>query len=740
MPTKTKLEITSFNRGLITEASPLTYPESASMVDRNFVLLKDGSRRRRLGLDYESGSTFYTILDTEGFEESLTTHIWKSPRKEGDFDIVVVQEGDRLRFFKSTGVPLSDFPLNTGGGVTLDLPVDYVEGTKIKTASLRGQMIVTYNTQQVLMFEYDDVSDVVSYKSYRITMRDLFGIETPFEVDERPLVLYPVIPGADTAINHLYNLRNQGWPYSVVTVKNAKGTEEAGSAVYDADPIVIPYIPDPTYFQMVSDADVMWRARVAAGESTESIGAYSPYELLKQNYGRTPAPKGKFVIDAFNRSATRQEQFNAVQLDTTLILPVEQSEGYVTNVASYAGRFFYSVKETATTGGDERSPKLSTMIFFSQVVNRDENVTACYAEADPTSEFIYDPIDTDGGFLIIPSAGEIIDMKPLGNSLFIFASNGVWEVHGGEQAFSATNQNLTKTTNIGAISSSSIVIAETSIIYWTDAGIYSITPEQASLRGIPANLSIKTIQGLYDSIHVDSRKDCIGVFDEQERKIRWIWKTRFFGVSGYGYNRELVFDIDLAAFYENWFASTPPQHKPFGVLSIPRLIYLSGSVSELDGLVYTFATYRNPLFLDFNIADAEAVLLTGALTGQTASTPKQIKNIVIHSDRTESGFSTNGEGGLDFDNPSGLTVTMQWEWTNSISAGRWSAPFQGYRLTVPYYPSGADDPFDYGYTVVTTKTGVRGKGRAISIQFTSQPLKDIHLLGWGLEVKVEDDF
>jgi hypothetical protein len=47
------LEINKFILGLVTDANPLTFPENASLEEENFVLNIDGSRRRRLGMDYE---------------------------------------------------------------------------------------------------------------------------------------------------------------------------------------------------------------------------------------------------------------------------------------------------------------------------------------------------------------------------------------------------------------------------------------------------------------------------------------------------------------------------------------------------------------------------------------------------------------------------------------------------------------------------------------------------------------
>jgi len=55
-PATTKNYFT-FVKGLITEASPLTHPENASFDEDNMDLRADGSRWRRLGLDYETSYT-----------------------------------------------------------------------------------------------------------------------------------------------------------------------------------------------------------------------------------------------------------------------------------------------------------------------------------------------------------------------------------------------------------------------------------------------------------------------------------------------------------------------------------------------------------------------------------------------------------------------------------------------------------------------------------------------------------
>ncbi len=71
----------SFVKGLITEANQLTFPENASIDEANFVLNRDGSRFRRLGLDYETAyaltSTGYTEDDIKEGKQSF--HHWESP-------------------------------------------------------------------------------------------------------------------------------------------------------------------------------------------------------------------------------------------------------------------------------------------------------------------------------------------------------------------------------------------------------------------------------------------------------------------------------------------------------------------------------------------------------------------------------------------------------------------------------------------------------------------------------------
>lgn len=758
MPQRTKIEISKFNKGLITEAGPLTFPDDASLVDENFVLLKDGSRKRRLGLDYEDDHVPRIASDSSDEVEGvdplpiMASHMWKNPTQTGSFDIVVVHADQYLYFYNSKAEPISGTPIATTVGPIdpISLPADYVRGTSISVASIRGQLVVTFGGDSFLVLTYDEETEQISASVERIKVRDVWGIESIYDVDERPAIT-PTTLVDDTQtvaldadlVQHVYNLRNQGWPSAQRTSISYKGT--AYHETYDT--ILLPEKEDVTTITevnyLVSDADIAWRSKTSSTEEVETIGLYSPFEVYKNFFGATPAPKGKAIIDLFDRATDRQAFYDKLAEESEMVIEgdsivSDSATGVISQVASYAGRVFFSIADDIIQDRDNRSPRLSNLVFFSQVVDKDENIYKCYQESDPTSEYDYDVLDTDGGFVSLPEAGKIVKLAPLGNSLFVITTNGVWEIHGGEQVFSATNQNVTKTSNIGALSSTSVVVSDAVITYFTVGGIYAINIDPSSLRGVASNITADTIASYYIAIPAQQKVESLGVFDEVNRKLRWLFSTQDYAYPRI-FDRELVFDIDLSAFYVNTFVAGEEQIGVKGYISIPEIQYFIVEHIEEFDIYYGFGDFKRSDFKDFGINDAKATLVTGYLTGETGSSAKQIKSLIVHCKRTETGYELDGSA-VVFSNPSGCTVTPQWEWTNSATAGRWNTPFQAYRLTAPYYPEDVDDPFDYSYTVITTRTGLRGKGRALSLKFESQEEKDLHLLGWGLEVKVDEQF
>ena len=150
---------------------------------------------------------------------------------------------------------------------------------------------------------------------------------------------------------------------------------------------------------------------------------------------------------------------------------------------------------------------------------------------------------------------------------------------------------------------------------------------------------------------------------------------------------------------------------------------------------YTFAKYKDGSFVDWKSydgtgVDAPATLLTGFDGMGDYQRTKQVPYLTLHYERTEDGFYTDGNGDIWPTNESSCLVQSQWDWTNSITAGRWGREFQGYRYRRGFIPENAGSDFDTGFSVISTKNKLRGKGKVLSLQFKTEPEKNCILLGW----------
>lgn len=85
-------------------------------------------------------------------------------------------------------------------------------------------------------------------------------------------------------------------------------------------------------------------------------------------------------------------------------------------------------------------------------------------------------------------------------------------------------------------------------------------------------------------------------------------------------------------------------------------------------------------------------------------------------------------------NESSCLVQARWEWTDASDAGRWGQEFQAYRYRQPLFTEEETATVSYGYSVISTRNKIRGKGRAVSFKFRTEPGKDCQLLGWNMEL------
>lgn len=244
------------------------------------------------------------------------------------------------------------------------------------------------------------------------------------------------------------------------------------------------------------------------------------------------------------------------------------------------------------------------------------------------------------------------------------------------------------------------------------------------------------------------------------------------------YNRELILDLTLNAFYLYDFGHADEENVPkiHDYIKVPKTVASSSEEDILDssGVVVTddassdvtrsvttssnrtrdlrFENFKYLTtqgtdmtlteFTDYSFADFTS--LSGAalnfdsylITGQDLSgdfmRKKQAIYILVYNTRTETIYSDIAGVATPIRQSSCLLQT-RWDWNDSDVQGKFGLEFETYRFLFPQPLNPvAGDVFDYGPTVIETKNKIRGSGKSLSLKFTSSPGKDTKLLGWGI--------
>lgn len=788
------IEYNSFIRGLITEASPLTFPKNASLDERNFVLLRDGSRRRRLGMDIENASTNITTTTKTKLDGNIdvTTFKWVETEDNSQVQVGVVQINNELRFFNLDVTPLSDGLIHThiyyndGGSPLFTGPFSY--------ANVDGLLVVATGKKDISIFQYED--GVITHSTDRIKIRDLFGVEDIMDgkdlMEGANISFRPsrTTTNYDPAFDeHIYNLRNQ----SFGPPRKYNNTEDLWDPIkaFVRDYLDVSFndglvtVGDLRTFPSNSDT-VSAALFPDSSDDGDRVGDRFWPRSLAGSSNNELAPKGYFIIDALDRGQSRLDALNKMYNNFANpealyepryrvgSLPEDSSTKGATVLESFSGRVWYAGFNNEVENPDSHSPRMASYIMFSQLVDNKKDVTKCYQEADPTSKDDPDLVDTDGGFLRISGADRIVAMKNIGLSLLVFATNGVWSVMGGsDYGFTATNYLVTKITDSGCVGVNSIVEVSGSLMYWSEDGIYLISASEMG-QYTASNMTANTIQSLYLDIPNFNKVYCKAHYDKYDRKVRWVYNTIPNNIAP---TMELVFDVDLQAFYINEVgkigSTTYPyvgavlETSPYSIGSMTDLVTESGNQVTVNGtpvtvtqkvrrfgsrdilyvtilddspaVLFNFSKYHTTDFYDWKSVNgigvnADAYMITGYMPSEDMDKQrfKQVPYLTMHFLRTEDGFTADGSGDLYPDNPSSCLVQAQWDWTDSSASNRWGTQFQAYRYRRLYLPVDSSDDYDTGHRTVVTKNKVRGRGRVVSFYFQTEPGKDCRLLGWSM--------
>jgi hypothetical protein len=442
-----------------------------------------------------------------------------------------------------------------------------------------------------------------------------------------------------------------------------------------------------------------------------------------------------------------------------------------TCVEFYAGRAWYAGIE---------SQSIASWVLFSQVAEGSGKYGKCYQDADPTSEFISDLVDSDGGVIPIQDAGNIVALKTAYNSVLVFADNGVWQINGGaDTGFRATGYEVRRLSSAGCVAPRSVVMVEDSVLYFSNDGIWRIAPQNGVLTVV--NITSANIQSFYTDIPMPGRANSSARYHLEEKCVYWLVNndpdqdntTRRFKK-----NSMLIFDTRLGSYYFHQISEveesspyivdlviTKPRRgasATYDVVDSDGDTVVDGSsnqvVVELSPFVLrntdvrfltlvpdstlfkvTFSAFDEGLVLaglfhdwySFNSAGVtyDAYALTGYDMGanQGGDTAMQGLYITCFFRRTEDRVDEI----CQLEHPSSCTMQARWNWADEAISGKWTAGEEVYRLRRLFL---CDDDSEYndGMPVVWSKSKIRGRGKAVQIKFTAHPDKDMQLLGWAV--------
>jgi hypothetical protein len=672
--------VNNFVKGLITEAAELTFPEGASVDESNCDLRRDGTRRRRLGVAYEGSNVLssFTISNSE----ITATGNWANVGGDANLEFLVLQKGTNLYFYNKTSSPFSNqllsnsinlLPLQQAGN-----PAANISGTvKCQFTSIRGNLVVCSPHINPIAIQYN-TNGTFTVTEIPFDVRDF-----EFQGDTSTYFTNDTSPSQ----NRKYDAQNAGW-----NTGNGAPTD------------LTKRLTHPWY----------------AGK--DSNGSYDSAEWEKIYGGTTLTAIGHYILRFFSKDRTNTSGLSAGGL--TKALEVELLRFRCAE--SFSGRVFYAGIDSAVNSGT---------ILFSKSVDTLDDLGVCHQQNDPTSEYLSDLLDTDGGVIKIPDAVKIQRLYAYQNSLFVFAENGVWQIAGVDGVFRASSFSVNRVTRVGLLQPETFIEAEGIPFWWSKSGIHTLTTDPVSGQGAEQNLTIPTIQTLWDGISATAKSKVTAVYDRVNKRIYWGYPNEGESVVS-KLNNFLILDIPLQAFFP-WKVSDEASNTDSIVGLAFYDTYLPSNTGDpailllcRDGATQklTFGKFDGLTFLDWGSANYSSFAETGYDFVGDLVTKKSSPYIVTYCRVTETGFTGSESAGYNAVRPSGLKVSAAWDFAEDFGAAQ-----QVYRLKYPVLPNSSNlNDFNYPEDVITSRVKVRGHGRSMRIKYESEQGKDFLLLGWGM--------
>jgi hypothetical protein len=414
----------------------------------------------------------------------------------------------------------------------------------------------------------------------------------------------------------------------------------------------------------------------------------------------------------------------------------------VSECAFFAGRVFY-------TG--LFSSGLANNIYFSQIVEKVEQIGYCYQQNDPTSEIAFDLLPSDGGVIRLFEADSILKLVPYGSSLLVFATNGIWAISGSTGlGFTATDYSITKLTATTCLSASAFVDLEGTPVWWGVDGIYTIQRAggDAGPQDIPqvTSLTDRSIRAFYEEqIPIRSRQNAKGAYDPITKHIRWLYRSSAASSPTEENFYDKVLSINmLTGSWTKWTLNvgTRKVHDFFALVgggnpqvflnvldaaldtvidgASDTVVVISAEAGAVEPAFKILTSHSNS-----NATFSEFSDTTNWLDWSTSGGDEDYTSSFVTAYRLDSGTPYHFQANYVFvflEQETGASALMRarWDWTTSATTKRWSEEQQVYNSAL------------LNKAVNYRRLKVRGKGRAIQLAFTSETGAPFTIVGWTL--------
>ena len=259
-----KIFVAPFVGGLNTEQSSVTDLPTYTSDELNCTIYPEGIRGRRYGMSVERDGMVHAS-GVEGTPRTFQGYFWKNVAKTSqDFAVYLVDT--TLHFYDASTKPFSIAKIDT----TLDIS-EYVTDVMqyynypVKFVSGAGTLMMVSKFLVPIQISYDFATTKFNIEKIELKVRDIDGVDDGLKIDAMP---------SELSDYHNYNLQNQGW--SLTEINKFYSDKKQ----YPAN-------------------NLQWFV------GKDNSGNYNTEELLKHYFGNTPAPKGHFILDYFDKNRAK---------------------------------------------------------------------------------------------------------------------------------------------------------------------------------------------------------------------------------------------------------------------------------------------------------------------------------------------------------------------------------------------------------------------------------------------------